>query len=172
LTRKVFVLICLALSLQTLAAAEATKENIVCALDPKCTKPINSRGITSSGGAPGSSLSVNLYVNFPYNSVALLADARITLDRLGYALSDNRLGGFKFMISGHTDARGGVEFNKNLSERRAQAVRQYLIVQFGIEPSRLSAQGYGKAQLLDPTHPEDGVNRRVQVQNLTASRHP
>jgi outer membrane protein OmpA-like peptidoglycan-associated protein len=167
--RTTLTLLCLALSLQAATAAEATKEDIVCALDPQCVRAISARGITSSGGAAGSSLSVNLYVSFPYNSVDLLADAQITLDRLGYALSDNRLGDFKFMIAGHTDAKGGAEFNQKLSERRAQAVRQYLITQFGIEPNRLTAQGYGKSQLLDPAHPEDGVNRRVQVLNVTAA---
>ena len=54
-------------------------------------------------------------------------------------------------------------------KRRAEAVRQYLIAQFAIDESRLKALGFGKARLFDPSRPEDGVNRRVQVLNLTAS---
>jgi outer membrane protein OmpA-like peptidoglycan-associated protein len=128
------------------------------------------RGIAVTGQeGDKSSLTVNLYVNFAYNSAELTPDARITLDRLGYALRDDRLSGFAFVIEGHTDARGGVDFNQALSERRAEAVRQYLTAQFGIDPGRLTARGFGKSRLLDEARPLDGVNRRVQVVNVTAS---
>jgi outer membrane protein OmpA-like peptidoglycan-associated protein len=63
---------------------------------------------------------------------------------------------------------GGEDYNQQLSERRAEAVRQYLTAQFAIEPNRLAARGFGKMRLLDPARPEDGVNRRVQILNLTA----
>jgi len=120
-------------------------------------------------GSDDQPLSVNLYVNFDYNSADLTSDARITLDQLGTALRDPRLEAFSFVIAGHTDAKGGVDFNQKLSERRAEAVRNYMITQFGIAAERLTAKGYGKSQLLDPDHPEDGVNRRVQVINTSAA---
>jgi outer membrane protein OmpA-like peptidoglycan-associated protein len=82
-------------------------------------------------------------VNFAYDSADLTSDARITLDRLGAALRDGRLDGFSFMIAGHTDAKGAVEYNQSLSERRAEAVRRYLVAQFGIGADRLQAKGYG-----------------------------
>ena len=47
-----------------------------------------------------------------------------------------------------------------------------MISQFRIAAERLTAKGYGKSQLLDPDHPEDGVNRRVQVINTSASSEP
>jgi outer membrane protein OmpA-like peptidoglycan-associated protein len=153
------------------AAAEASTADIVCALDPQCTRPLSRdfRGVTVTKGPEGSSpLSVNLYVNFAYDSADLTSDARITLDRLGYALVDDRLKSFSFMIEGHTDAKGSEQYNQKLSERRAETVRQYLTAQFGIEQNRLTARGFGKLRLLDPARPEDGVNRRVQVLNLTA----
>jgi outer membrane protein OmpA-like peptidoglycan-associated protein len=153
-------------------AAEVKTEDIVCALDPNCTRTLSRdiRGITATGGPNGAAaLSVNLYVNFAFNSAELTSDARITLDRLGYALIDDRLRTFSFMIEGHTDAKGGAEYNQRLSERRAEAVRQYLIDQFAIAKSRLAAQGFGKTRLLDASRPEDGVNRRVQVLNMTAA---
>src|SRR5262249_54173329 len=112
---------------------------------------------------------VNLYVNFEFNSAELTSDARITLDQLGTALRDPKLATFSFVIAGHTDAVGGDEFNQKLSERRAEAVRNYMITQYSIAANRLSAKGYGKSQLLDPERPEDGVNRRVQIINATAS---
>jgi len=149
---------------------------IACELDPNCPRPkhhrrgLLQRGVTVEGVVTSDQPnSVNIYVNFEFNSAELTSDARITLDQLGAALREPRLGAFSFVIAGHTDAMGGVEFNQKLSERRAEAVRSYLIAQFGIPADRLSAKGYGKSQLLDPEHPEDGVNRRVQVINATAA---
>jgi outer membrane protein OmpA-like peptidoglycan-associated protein len=147
---------------------------IECALDPTCPKPQQrkrglQRGVTVEGGNEEQPLSVNLYVNFEFNSAELTSDARITLDQLGTALRDPKLAAFSFVIAGHTDAVGGDEFNQKLSERRAEAVRNYMIARCGIAANRLSAKGYGKSQLLDPEHPEDGVNRRVQIINATAS---
>ncbi len=147
---------------------------IECRLDPACPKPQQHkrgprRGVTVEGGGGEEPLSVDLYVNFDFNSADLTSDARITLDQLGTALRDPKLSAFSFVIAGHTDAKGSADFNQKLSERRAEAVRSYMISQFGIAAERLSAKGYGKSQLLDPEHPEDGVNRRVQIINATAS---
>jgi outer membrane protein OmpA-like peptidoglycan-associated protein len=158
------------------SAQEAlSPSEIECALDPNCQKAKRPqprrprRGVIAEGTPEEQPLSVNLYVNFAFNSADLTSDARITLDRLGSALSDPRLASFNFIIAGHTDAKGGVDFNQKLSEQRAAAVRSYLIAQFGIAADRLSVKGYGKSQLLDPEHPEDGVNRRVQVINANAA---
>jgi outer membrane protein OmpA-like peptidoglycan-associated protein len=154
---------------------------IACELDPNCPKPQrrvrgiqhSPRGVIIEGVVPSDQLnSVNIYINFAFNSADLTSDARITLDGLGTALRDSKLAGFTFAIAGHTDAKGGVEFNQKLSERRAEAVRKYLVTQAGISAERLIAKGYGKSQLLDPDRPEDGVNRRVQVINMgAASQH-
>lgn len=146
---------------------------ITCELNPNCPKPKRrvrglqrGRGVVVEGVVPADQPnSVNIYVNFAFNSAELTSDARITLDGLGTALRDPNLQRYMFMIAGHTDAKGGVEFNQKLSERRAAAVCNYLISQFGISAERLTAKGFGKSQLLDPDHPEDGVNRRVQVVN-------
>ena len=160
---------------QPASAEEALTPNAIeCALDPNCAKPAPRtrslrRGITVEGAPTEQPLSINLYVNFAFNSADLTSDARITLDQLGTALRDPRLAPFSFLIAGHTDAIGGAEFNQKLSERRAGAVRDYLIKQYGIAAERLSAKGYGKSQLLDPARPDDGVNRRVQVINTSAT---
>jgi outer membrane protein OmpA-like peptidoglycan-associated protein len=182
LLRSILILALLAGEWLTAAPASAQEalspNDIECALDPKCPKPqqhkrgLPRRGVNVQGDSTEQPLSVNLYVNFDYNSADLTSDARITLDQLGTALRDPRLGAFSFVIAGHTDAKGGVDFNQKLSERRAEAVRNYMIAQFGIAAERLTATGYGKSQLLDPDHPEDGVNRRVQVINTSAgSQH-
>ncbi len=159
------------------AQEQLSPSGIACELDPNCQKPphittrgLNSkRGITVEGVVPSDKpLSVNMYVNFEFNSAELTSDARITLDRLGAALRDPRLAAYSFVIAGHTDAKGSADYNQRLSERRAASVRSYLIAQGGIAAGRLSSKGYGKTQLLDPDHPEDGVNRRVQVINAIA----
>ncbi len=161
---------CLVLPAVEVIAAQATTTDIVCALDPQCKRPLTRdiRGVTVTKGPNGEDpLSVNLYVNFDFDSADLTSDARITLDRLGYALVDDRLKSFSFMIEGHTDAKGSDDYNQKLSERRAEAVRQYLTAQFGIDANRLAARGFGKQRLFDPSRPEDGVNRRVQVLNTS-----
>ena len=72
------------LSSVSAASAQASTADIVCALDPKCTRPLTRefRGVTVTKGPDGAApLSVNLYVNFAFDSAELTSDARITLDR-------------------------------------------------------------------------------------------
>jgi len=68
-------------------------------------------------------------------------------------------------IEGHTDNVGNDEYNQKLSERRANAIRQYLIDKFGIDGSRLTAVGYGESKPIASNDTEAGrlANRRVQA---------
>ena len=72
----------------------------------------------------------------------------------------------KFAVVGHTDAKGERDYNLKLSQRRADAVRDMLISTFRIPPGRLVALGLGEEQLQDPSKPDAGVNRRVQLLNI------
>jgi outer membrane protein OmpA-like peptidoglycan-associated protein len=168
---KTIPIICLVLVATPVLAQEPSSEEIICKLDPHCPIKPGFRKLDVTGAIPDDPLSVNLYVNFAYDSAELESDARITLDKLGQALKDNRLSSFSFSIVGHTDAKGSDEYNQRLSERRALAVKTYLESNFGISASRLSSKGMGKLQLLDPSRPEDAVNRRVQVLNISAEAH-
>jgi len=114
--------------------------------------------------APGPS--IDLAVNFEYASAQLTADARLVIDNLGQALADPALASSRFRIAGHTDARGGDAYNLALSRRRAQSVADYLTRQHHIDKQRLSVQGFGRSQLLDPANPASAFNRRVQITNL------
>ena len=69
------------------------------------------------------------------------------------------------VIEGHTDNVDTAEFNKKLSDERANSVRQYLINNFGIKASRLSAVGYGLTKPIASNSTEEGrqKNRRVQA---------
>ena len=110
--------------------------------------------------------SVDLEIYFDYDSSKLTQIAIPKLSTLGQALSDDRLKGKTFLIGGHTDARGGDAYNQSLSERRADAVKQYLMRNFGIDPTTLVAIGYGEERLKNATAPEADENRRVQTVTL------
>jgi chemotaxis protein MotB len=72
--------------------------------------------------------------------------------------------GYAISVYGYSDDVGTAEYNLKLSERRAQAVRDYL-VQSGIDPKMITTKGYGKS---DPRVPGDSAaehatNRRVEI---------
>ena len=95
------------------------------------------------------------------------------MQALGKALSDPNLKGSTFVVAGHTDAAGSEGYNQDLSERRADSIKHYLVDKFGIASNDLITVGYGKSRPKDPTAPMDPANRRVQVVNMaekTASR--
>lgn len=70
---------------------------------------------------------------------------------------------FKIEVQGHTDDKGSDAYNLDLSKRRAQSVRKYLVAR-GVSPDRLESQGYGEARPLVPNISEANraLNRRVQ----------
>jgi outer membrane protein OmpA-like peptidoglycan-associated protein len=125
---------------------------------------------TAPATAPASGPAVNLTVNFATGSTELTPDAIRTLDELGRALSSKDLAGYRFRIEGHTDTVGSHEYNRALSERRAEAVVDYVARKYGVEPSRLQAVGMGEDGLLvqTPAQTPEPRNRRVQVINLGA----
>src|SRR3546814_2831992 len=110
--------------------------------------------------------SINFKVEFALNSASLSDQAKATLDQLGSALSSDELAPYRFRIVGHTDASGSDALNLDLSERRARAVRDYLVSKFGIGATRLESVGVGATHLLRADDPFRGVNRRVEVSNL------
>ncbi|MEC7519009.1 MAG: OmpA family protein [Myxococcota bacterium] len=73
-------------------------------------------------------------------------------------------------IQGHTDSRGGDDYNMRLSGERAEAVRQYLMQQ-GIAAGRLTARGYGETRPIDTNRTEAGRanNRRVEFVRTDAA---
>ncbi|MFN4298446.1 MAG: OmpA family protein [Thermaurantimonas sp.] len=66
----------------------------------------------------------------------------------------------KLTVVGHTDKTGGEEYNRRLGQRRAEAAIEYLVKNFGIDRSRLSAESAGKSQPLSPRLLN--INRRVE----------
>jgi outer membrane protein OmpA-like peptidoglycan-associated protein len=109
---------------------------------------------------------IDLEINFDYNSANISPKARASVEALGRALSNPELRGSTFVVAGHTDAVGGEPYNQDLSERRADAIKRYLVDKFGIAGTDLVTVGYGKSKLKDASAPTAGVNRRVQVVNM------
>lgn len=109
---------------------------------------------------------LDLPVEFDTGSAALDADARRILDEMGAALNSPGLASQRVEIGGHTDDVGEPDYNQGLSERRAAAVRDYLVERHGVDPGRLEARGYGetrpKESGTDPAARQ--ANRRVEFQ--------
>ena len=137
------------------------------------------RALTPPGGESGSRAaaigstrsigrqpSVNFKVQFEFGSDRLTEDAKRVLSELGAAITSRELSAFNFLIAGHTDAVGSAEYNLLLSERRARAVRDYLVSTVSVSADRLRDVGWGEARPLDAGNPDGDVNRRVEITNI------
>jgi OOP family OmpA-OmpF porin len=117
-----------------------------------------------ANAAPAGPRALDLEIQFDYNSHKLTQDGADVLDQLGAALQSEELRSAKrIVLEGHTDAKGSVTYNRLLSLRRAQSVKQYLASNHRIPNSKLKSVGKGSTELADPSNPEDGINRRVRV---------
>lgn len=110
--------------------------------------------------------SFTIYVTFEFGSHELTSDGELLLSQAGLALIDRRMRKYNIFLAGHTDSVGSDAANMELSQRRAEAVRNYLIDNFNINPEQLFAQGYGETKLLNPEDPEGDSNRRVEIKNI------
>jgi len=101
---------------------------------------------------------------FDYDSANLREGATTSLQKLGRLIQRNPQAVFK--VEGHTDSFGTDEYNMNLSERRADTVKDWLVQNMGIEPDRIQTQGFGKTRLIVPADrsvEEQQLNRRVEI---------
>jgi outer membrane protein OmpA-like peptidoglycan-associated protein len=116
---------------------------------------------------------IDLNIQFEYNSAEISQTSMSSVQELGKALSNSSLKGSTIVVAGHTDAVGGEGYNQDLSERRADTIKRYLVDRYGINGTDLVTVGYGKTKPIDPNAPMDPRNRRVQVVNMdtkTASK--
>ncbi len=121
-----------------------------------------SRGLRNLTPEVSEKLSVDLIIQFEFNSAKLLTDSKPLLDNLAKALNSDQLRNFSFIVEGHTDAVGKPSYNLKLSNQRAESVLQYLIGQ-GLSRKRLKALGKGSSELLLPDQPDAAQNRRVKI---------
>jgi outer membrane protein OmpA-like peptidoglycan-associated protein len=109
--------------------------------------------------------SVDIEINFDYRSAKIGPAAVPSVTALGKALTNPELKGSTFILAGHTDAKGSLPANQDLSEKRADSIKSYLIDHFKIPASTLVTVGYGKTKLKSEIDPLAAENRRVQVVN-------
>lgn len=100
-------------------------------------------------------------INFKRGKAEIAVEAEIILDDVAKWLRDNPT--LTVEIRGHTDADGSEEGNMQLSQQRAESVREYLILQ-GIDPDRLSPKGFGESWPVETNDTEKGRarNRRIE----------
>ncbi len=105
----------------------------------------------------------NIYYDFDKHYIR--PDAEVELDKLVQIMKENPI---VIELGSHTDSRGSKEYNLDLSQRRAESAVRYIVIQ-GIEPTRITAKGYGETQLTNrcsdgvPCSPEEHqANRRTE----------
>jgi len=101
-------------------------------------------------------------VNFDFDKATLRQEDIAIIDRDVTSL--DKWGNVNIEVAGHTDSRGSDAYNMNLSQQRAEAVRNYLVSK-GIAADRLSAKGYGESQPIADNATDEGrfKNRRVEL---------
>lgn len=105
-------------------------------------------------------------VNFDFDSAVINPVSLGTVNIIGKALHDPMLVNMRFQIEGHTDATGKEGYNMNLSEKRAESIKNYLVLAYGINEENLVIKGFGESQLIDNIPATDKMQRRVQLRPL------
>lgn len=119
----------------------------------------------TAAAAPEPRPSLSLSVQFDFNSARIRAESFDALNNLATALNSPALAQSKFLIEGHTDAKGAVDYNRKLSEQRAQAVKE-LLTSKGVNVAHLVSVGKGSSEPANKADPLAAENRRVRVVNL------
>ena len=154
----------------TVAAPDPTRaaENnrFVETLRNRTTRSLTSDERTKIASIAKERPSIDLEINFEFNSSVIRASSMSQIKALGEALSSADLKGRTFVLAGHTDATGDAGYNQSLSELRSDSVKRYLVEKYGIDSSNLVTVGHGKTQLKNSSNPSAAENRRVQVVNI------
>jgi outer membrane protein OmpA-like peptidoglycan-associated protein len=124
------------------------------------------RIITMLGNATKAAPKIIVELNFVNDSVAMEPESYRTLGMIADALHHPNLMKYSFLVVGHTSSTGDAKHNLQLSEDRANAIKEALSTTFAIAPGRLFAVGAGQEYPLDAADPAAAANRRVQLFNL------
>ncbi|MEI8257529.1 MAG: OmpA family protein [Deltaproteobacteria bacterium] len=145
-------------------------------LDVEDQCPLESGPVANHGCPPVfqhiqvTSHGVRFHVEFDLDRATLRPSAAATLDEVVSYLNQTQNHALRYEVGGHTDSRGNDRHNDRLSQARAETVRTYLSAH-GIEPSRLTAHGYGERQPVESNRTETGrqSNRRVELNEIDVS---
>ncbi len=153
------VVYCVSISAQQ-PAADVSVEDLAKALTPA---PPATRSLRNLTVAPVRT--IDLVIQFEFNSARIQSVSDQQLLRLATAMNLEQLQILRFQVEGHTDAKGSAQYNQALSEKRAQAVAQFL-TKNGIASERLLAVGKGFSDLLNKEDPHSADNRRVRIMTI------
>jgi OOP family OmpA-OmpF porin len=130
-------------------------------LDPADRCPGTARGVAvDADGCPRKGSITLEGVTFEVNSAQLTDGSRPTLARVAADLV--KYPGLRIEVQGHTDSSGADAYNMKLSEKRAQAVREYLVAQ-GVPARQVEARGYGETQPIADNDTAEGRTRNRRV---------
>jgi len=106
---------------------------------------------------------VELDVKFDFNKAQVKPESESDIKNLADFMHQYPQTSTK--VEGHTDSVGSDAYNQRLSERRANAVKEVLVNQYGIDPSRVGSAGYGKTHPIADNSTKEGraLNRRVEA---------
>jgi outer membrane protein OmpA-like peptidoglycan-associated protein len=147
-------------------AKEAETKKFVDTLRNRTTRSLSSNERDQIATIAQDKPRIDLEIKFEFNSAQISRSAMPDMEALGKALSDPSLKGSSIVLAGHTDVVGRDEVNQDLSERRADAVKQFLIDKYRLAPENLVTAGYGKTRLKDKANPRAAENRRVEIVNM------
>jgi len=114
-------------------------------------------------------------VMFDFDKYTLRPEAAATLQKVGRVVA--KYGEAPLLIEGHTDNKGTHPYNMNLSQKRADAVKKWLVDNATIKPARITTTGWGETKPVAPNRKPDGSddpngrqkNRRVELTLRTKS---
>jgi outer membrane protein OmpA-like peptidoglycan-associated protein len=134
--------------------------DVAAILESPKTRSIKTRSVRLLDGAPVPT-ALALPVRFAFDSAEVLPESIPALEAVASGI---KLAGpaAKVLIEGHTDAVGSDVYNLTLSQKRALAVKGYLVQQHGIPAESLRTVGLGESTLINPVKPNAAENRRVQ----------
>ena len=132
------------------------------------SKPMDKGLVTLDAGALGRDLSsggkaIVYGIHFDFDRADIKPESKPQLDEIARLMKTDPA--LKLRITGHTDNRGAADYNRQLSERRAQAIVTALVRDYGIAADRLSAAGMGADAPVASNDSEEGraKNRRVEL---------
>ena len=142
---------------RSLAKAPMDPDEMACALR-----------VTADHKALGVCPRLNVRIPFAYNRADIDGRNRSKVEDLAEALRQVHDGAHRYRLVGHTDSRGSAAYNQNLSERRAESVRAFILERQRNLQGALEAQGEGENRLLAPEDAAEAhaLNRRVEVRVL------
>lgn len=132
-----------------------------------------SKGLEDASIEEGAVIVLN-NIYYDYNSAELRRDATKELDDLAVVMK--RFPSMKIELISHTDSRGDWLYNQELSLKRAQSAKRYMVENKSIKGDRIQALGYGESQIrnhcldgIECTEEEHGFNRRTEVRIISVT---